>query len=83
MPLRRREVAAWGRVDGGCWDVGHEASARDARWRCVGRGRVPSTLEVEGVLFLSDEKLEAFAELCGAHGVERLDPFGSAATGAC
>jgi len=35
------------------------------------------------VLFLSDEKLESIAELCRAHGVKRLDPFGSAATGAC
>jgi len=35
------------------------------------------------VLFLSDEKFEAIAELCRAHGVERLDPFGSVATGTC
>ncbi len=35
------------------------------------------------MLFLSHEKREAFAELCRAHGVERRDVFGSAATGAC
>jgi len=34
------------------------------------------------VLFLSDEKLDAIAELCRAHGVKRLDLFGSAATDA-
>jgi len=37
---------------------------------------------VEVVLFLSDEKLDAIAELCRAHGVKRLDLFGSAATDA-
>ena len=34
------------------------------------------------MLFLSDEKLDAIAELCRAHGVKRLDLFGSAATDA-
>jgi len=34
------------------------------------------------MLFLSDEKREAIAEVCRAYGVKRLDLFGSAATDA-